>query len=53
MALFGIVERLSAAGMGAALEEAARVWTPPAPGAGIRGVRMPAGVGAPAHTARC
>src|SRR6202035_947620 len=93
MALFGIVERLSAAGMGAALEEAARgfevfgelaeigrvvlvaaraldgraasllgwrlaaergararhhalhgatseVWTPPAPGAGIRGVRM-------------
>ena len=29
------------------------VWTPPAPGAGIRGVRMPAGVRAPAHTARC
>ena len=102
MALFGIVERLWAAGMGAALEEAARgfevfgelaeigrvvlvaaraldgraasllgcgtwralaimpctvptseVWTPPAPGAGIRGVRMPAGVRAPAHTARC
>ena len=106
MALFGIVERLSAAGMGAALEEAARgfevfgelaeigrvvlvaaraldgraasllgwrlaaergarapimpctvptseVWTPPAPGAGIRGVRMPAGVRAQAHTARC